>query len=92
MPDITIEHVRFDDNADSDSRNRMVKERDLKNHLDAEPPKEKNKLEIQDNKNDEKEPLSSESMMLKRLQEDNQVMRALDILISYDIFKDIRNG
>jgi len=92
VPDITIEHVRFDDTADNKSRNRMVKEKDLKNHLDAEPMKEKNKIEIQDKKNEEKEPLSTESMMLKRLREDNQVMRALDILISYDIFKDIRNG
>ena len=36
--------------------------------------------------------MSSESLMLKRLREDNQVMRALEILISYDILKDIRNG
>jgi len=92
VPDITIEHVRFDENADSKSHDRMVKEKDLKNHLDAEPQKEKNKLKKQENKNEEKEPLSTESMMLKRLREDNQVMRALDILISYDIFKDIRNG
>ena len=69
----------------------MLKEKDLKNHLDAEPLKVKDKKKKQ-KKIDEKEPLSSESMMLKRLQEDNQVMRALDILISYDIFKDIRNG
>jgi carboxyl-terminal processing protease len=92
VPDITIEHVRFDENTDKNSRDRMLKEKDLKNHLQSEPLDEKNKLKKQDKKNEKKEPLSSESMMLKRLKEDNQVMRALDILISYDIFKDIRNG
>ena len=70
----------------------MLKEKDLKNHLDAKPLEEKSKQDMQDVKNEETEALSSESMMLRRLQEDNQVMRALDILISYDIFKDIRNG
>jgi carboxyl-terminal processing protease len=92
VPDITIEHVRFDDAADGQGSNRMVKEKDLKNHIDAEPLKENDNIEKQDKRNEEKEPMSTESMMLKRLREDNQVMRALDILISYDIFKDIRNG
>jgi len=92
VQDITFEHVRFDENTDKNSRDRMLKEKDLKNHLQSEPLDEKNKLKKQDKKNEKKEPLSSESMMLKRLKEDNQVMRALDILISYDIFKDIRNG
>ena len=92
VPDITIEHVRFDENADSKDRGRMLKEKDLKNHLDAEPQKNKSKNNKQDSKKEEEEPLSAESLMLKRLKEDNQVMRALDILISYDIFKDIRNG
>ena len=70
----------------------MLKEKDLKNHLDAKPLEDKGKLKNNDQKNEEKEPMSSESLMLKRLREDNQVMRALEILISYDIFKDIRNG
>ena len=91
VPDITIDYVRFEENGDKNDTERMLKEKDLKNHLDALPLKQKDKKKKQD-KNEEKEPLSSESMMLKRLQEDNQVMRALDILISYDIFKDIRNG
>jgi carboxyl-terminal processing protease len=87
VPDITIEHVPFEENDDKNDRGRMLKEKDLKNHLDAKPLEEKSKL-----KKEEKEPLSSDSLILKRLREDNQVMRALDILISYDIFKDIRNG
>lgn len=92
VPDITIEHVRFDENGDENDRGRMLKEKDLKNHLDAQPLKKKAPLKKPEPENGEMEPLSSESLMLKRLQEDNQVMRALDILISYDIFKDIRNG
>jgi len=92
VPDIAIEHVRFDENAEKLDRSRMLKEKDLKNHLDAEPLKEKGTQKKQEKKNGEEEPLPSESLMIKRLQEDNQVMRALDILISYDIFKDIQNG
>jgi len=92
VPDITIEHVRFDENEDNNNFGRMLKEKDLKNHLDAKPLENKHELKKQKEKNEEKEPLSPESLMLKRLHEDNQVMRALDILISYDIFKDIRNG
>jgi len=91
-PDIAIEHVRFDERAEKLDRGRMLKEKDLKNHLNAEPLKEKDTQNKQEKKNGEEEPLSSESLMIKRLQEDNQVMRALDILISYDIFKDIQNG
>ena len=30
--------------------------------------------------------------MLENIQNDNQVMRALEILISYDIFKDLTNA
>jgi len=92
VPDITIDRVRFEDDGDKSERRRMLKEKDLKNHLDAKPLEDKSKLKNNDQKNEEKEPMSSESLMLKRLREDNQVMRALEILISYDIFKDIRNG
>jgi carboxyl-terminal processing protease len=92
VPDITIEHVPFDEKGDERDLGRMLKEKDLKNHLDAKPLEKKDPLKQQERKNGEDEALPSESLMLKKLQEDNQVMRALDILISYDIFKDIRNG
>ena len=31
-------------------------------------------------------------MLLEKLLKDNQAMRALEILVSYEIFKDIHNG
>lgn len=92
VPDITIEHIRFDENTDKKDQGWLVKEKDLKNHLDAQPLEDGSKQKMQGKKPAEKEPSMPKSMMLERLQEDNQVMRALDILISYDIFKDLRNG
>jgi len=91
-PDIVIERERFDTNDTKENHRKILKEKDLRNHLDAKPLKEKDETEGQEKKKTEEEPLTSESFMLERLREDNQVMRALDILISYDIFKDIKNG
>jgi carboxyl-terminal processing protease len=80
----------------------MIKEKDLKNHLNAEPnaglegmKAEPNEHEIQKFK----DPTALKRFKDKRgsidrveLFSDNQVVRALDILISYDIFKDLKNG
>jgi carboxyl-terminal processing protease len=81
---------------------RMLKEKDLKNHLDAEPdgafaeptdepdgpskdvPEDPPALKRFKSKNS---PLDRDTLL-----SDNQVLRALDILISYEIFKDLKNG
>ena len=43
--------------------------------------------------NEPEEELSQlNAMLLENIQNDNQVMRALELLISYDIFKDLANG
>jgi len=80
----------------------MIKEKDLKNHLGAEPGKEPDAVQPEpETSQDKPEP---ESPALKRFKSkhspldrddlfaDNQVLRALDILISYDIFKKLNNG
>ncbi|MBW2611133.1 MAG: S41 family peptidase [Deltaproteobacteria bacterium] len=90
VPDVHVKRVR--PKKEKDDRRSVLKEKDLKNHLDAKPLEEKNEPENPEKKNPDKEPMVSESLMHKRLMEDNQVMRALDLLISYDIFKDIQNG
>jgi len=72
-----------------------VKEKDLKNHLEAEPDK---KLEKNSKSGKKEEPTSDSSLEhtefavlnLKMLMSDNQVSRALDILVSYEIFKDLK--
>ncbi len=84
------------------SAERMIKEKDLKNHLDAEPgvdfdatrdePEVPQVQEVEDPPalkrfKSKHSPLDREALLT-----DNQVLRALDILISYDIFKDLKNG
>jgi len=78
--------------------NGLAKEKDLKNHLDATPDKNQKKQNETNTKDkrdgsETPEPDSPESnddhLELERLQSDNQVMHALDILLSYEIFKHI---
>ena len=85
-PDIVLKHKRIDP-ADSQEEG-LLKEKDLANHLEAEPEEEKKQRE--ENQNQEMQfrvgPLNRD-----RLMTDNQVVRALEILNSYDIFKTL-NG
>ncbi len=65
---------------------RMVREKDLKNHLEPEskkPGKEKEK---------EKKVTGHGLISLDRLNHDSQVQRALDILVSYEIFNGLNKG
>ena len=95
-PDVEVKHRVIEEAGEPDRR--MLKEKDLKNHLDAEPEDSKPQ------KTDADKELSKEPSALKKfknkhspvdreaLLSDNQVVRALDILISYDIFKELENG
>lgn len=90
-PDIVLKHKRIDPNESQEEG--LLKEKDLLNHLEAEPDKKKNqKSEPKKSKpkNQEMEfrvgPLTAE-----QLRTDNQVMRALEILNSYDIFKSLNS-
>ena len=99
IPDIKVKYKLLTD--DGDKEERMLKEKDLKNHLIAEPFGDKKKLtETKKHKKKHKKktkdikkiktetrygPLNQES-----LRSDNQIMRALDILKSYQIFSELR--
>jgi len=99
-PDVEVKHRVL--KASDVSGDRMLKEKDLKNHLDAEPDEtfDAPLPEVES----EEIPAPEDPPALKRfkakhspleretLLSDNQVLRALDILISYDIFKDLKNG
>jgi len=97
-PDIIVKK-RFVDKEDQDEfTDGLTKEKDLENHLEAKPnqkqenQKEPISKEINVEKPDVESPDSDlDHLKLERLQLDNQVMRALDILLSYEIFKGI-NG
>jgi carboxyl-terminal processing protease len=90
-PDIVLKHKRIDPKESQEEG--LLKEKDLLNHLEAEPDKNKNQKSEPKNskpKNQEMEfrvgPLS-----VDLLRTDNQVMRALEILNSYDIFKSLNS-
>jgi len=88
IPDIEVKK-RFIDGKDSDEG--LLKEKDLKNHLEAEPGKEskskKELLEKEDKIDHHKIRTRHTPLTLENIHDDNQVRRALEILIGYDILK-----
>lgn len=94
-PDIVVQHKILSD--EPNDQKRLFKEKDLANHLNAEPgakkkedtPKEK---QPESQKDQEQTPSRLSPLDAERLITDSQVQRALDVLISYDIFKKLSNG
>ncbi|MFH2066334.1 MAG: S41 family peptidase [Pseudomonadota bacterium] len=92
-PDIVLEYETL--KIKEEESIPYLKEKDLKNHLKAEPDR---RVKKQDEPDDEKdsdmestlEDTEYASLNLKRLMSDNQVVRALDVLISYHIFSGIQ--
>ncbi len=87
-PDIVVPFKPLDETADLNSDDGFVKESDLKNHLEGMP---EGAQKPQEEKKPKKQIKSMESTVNPlepdSLKRDNQVMRALDILVSYDLFK-----
>ena len=95
-PDIVVrDRILKDEPADQD---RLLKEKDLANHLDSgETPEDKtqppsNKKQPKKDKLPGKIKTRLSPLDPAQLVKDSQVRRALDILISYDIFQKSRNG
>ena len=88
-PDIVLKHKRIDPKESEEEG--LLKEKDLLNHLEAEPDQNK-KSEPQKSKpkNQEME-FRVGPLTVEQLRTDNQVMRALEILNSYDIFKSLNS-
>jgi carboxyl-terminal processing protease len=97
VPDIIVKR-RFIDKEDmEDIGEGLIKEKDLQNHLEAVPEKDQDKKrkggekEKKHNKqNIEKTKFIYGQLKPEQLLTDNQVTRALDILLSYEIFKDVQ--
>ena len=75
----------------------LLKEKDLQNHLEAVPEKdqEKQKEGGEKEKKHKKQSIEKTKFIYGQLKPeqlltDNQVTRALDILLSYEIFKDVQ--
>lgn len=86
-PDIEVPAGRIDENGNKPEN--LIKEKDLKNHLNAEgqgeSPEKKSSRQLR---------LESRHSPVENLEllKDRQVHRALDLLISYDIFAQLKNG
>jgi len=96
-PDIFVKQRQID-LSDLDEDQRLTKEKDLKNHLEAEPGKgKKQQTESKDKPDSDKDSVFDTGgsrfgrLELEKLRSDSQVIRALDILLSYDIFKGLKS-
>ncbi len=98
-PDIIVNKERIDTGKAEGLEGGFTKEKDLKNHLEAVPENNQSKQDQIDTKDQKGKPdeqqsdmleMADEHINLERLQADNQVMRALDILLSYEIFKHVQ--
>ncbi len=90
-PDIVLKHKRIDPKESQEEG--LLKEKDLLNHLEAEPDPDKSKKSDSQSskpKNQEME-FRVGPLTVEQLRTDNQVMRALEILNSYDIFKSLNS-
>ncbi len=99
-PDIEVKPMLIDDDAGDSAEQRLLKEKDLTNHLDAEPGA--NDPDVKTDKNNKKtnsdeiqKPKRHQSgyrygpLNIEDLKTDNQIKRALEILISYNIFQNV---
>ena len=95
-PDIFLKHRLLDPEESRGKEDGLLKEKDLENHLEAEPNK------IQDEEDEGGEENQKKSRMREvdfrvgplkpeTLQSDNQVMRALELLEGYEIFKNFKS-
>ena len=95
-PDIFLKHRLLDPEESRVNEDGLLKEKDLANHLEAEPNEIQDEEDEGDKENQEKSrkrevdfrvgPLKPET-----LQSDNQVMRALELLEGYEIFKNFKS-
>jgi len=93
-PDIIVTKRFIDKDDKVDVEVGLTKEKDLKNHLEAEPDTSQDDQKRSEDKKDStgKPKIGDQKsrygrLMLEQLQSDNQVMRALNILVSHEIFK-----
>ncbi len=107
VPDIIVKHRYVEEKEEEEEEPlRILKERDLRNHLNALPPMIEEEEEGSEDETEELDPAEDRSNRQKErrrrsqnrygpltkenLQSDNQVMRALEILRGYQIFSDAR--
>jgi carboxyl-terminal processing protease len=97
-PDIYLKFRRLDPEEIERKEEGLLKEKDLENHLEAEPSKVKRpESDLQEKEDSEKDSKMDEAeqrvgpLTREALQTDNQVMRALEMLRGYEIFKHMKS-
>jgi carboxyl-terminal processing protease len=98
VPDIIVKRRFIDKEEPAAVSEGMIREKDLQNHLEAVPENEKdNKTQGEKKENPPKKRKTLKpnfiygQLNLEQLKTDYQVTRALDILLSYEIFKGVKN-
>lgn len=88
-PDVELKFRIIEENMGEDNLDFSMKEKDLKNHLKAEPFKN-NPDNEESGKNFNLDNTEYATLKLDQLLLDNQIYHALEILMSYNIFKMIK--
>ncbi len=93
-PDIIVKQRSINKEDISNVDDGLIKEKDLKNHLQAKPDnRQGDQTELEKKEGDTEKPeiktpkFRYGDLKVEQLLSDNQVTRALDILLSYEIFK-----
>ena len=95
-PDIALKFKRTEAEDPAEKEEMSFKEKDLENHLEAEgEPAEKPAPKKTEKTDKDKAPLKDVEarvgpLKVESLQTDNQVMRALEILIGHDVLKNVK--
>jgi len=97
QPDIVVKRRVIDKEDMDDISEGMLKEKDLQNHLEALPEKgqEKKRKGGEKGKGHNKQDIEKAKFIYGQLKAeqllaDSQVIRALDVLLSYEIFKNVQ--
>jgi carboxyl-terminal processing protease len=88
-PDIVVQHSIL--NEETDDQNRLFKEKDLANHLNAEPGDKAQKQKSGPAPNQDQSPARLSPLSAEQLMTDSRIRLALDILTGYDIFSKLNN-
>ncbi|MDJ0883744.1 MAG: S41 family peptidase [Desulfobacterales bacterium] len=89
-PDIIVPYKPLEEPDDENGDDGFLKERDLQNHLDAADAPEKDKQNDKEQSGIGDVEFRVNPLEMENLRRDNQIMRALDILVSYNLFSGLR--
>ena len=92
-PDIFLEHRLLDPAESRSKEDGLLKEKDLENHLEAESNEKEDDGDEENQEKSRRQEVEFRVGPLKpeMLQTDNQVMRALELLEGYEIFKNFKS-